>query len=244
VGLDARGIRNRLVFMAMERSNPMMSSVLDLTTILLRPQGDPVRLYHRLAPYYDRLHRHWLRIGGAACVAAVQGALAAELRPGLRVLDAGCGTGVLGGWIVEQEPLTRLTLLDAAPAMLERAAQRTHARTVHGNLTALPFPDAAFDAVTCMWALETVDDPLHAVAELERVLVPGGLLCCCFCNQPSGWWTRLLSVPVRWTITNLFAGRFLTADLVDSRGGGRPRLLTFHGGLSAFICCRKPASDG
>jgi ubiquinone/menaquinone biosynthesis C-methylase UbiE len=240
---NARGIRNHVICMAMERSKFMMSSVLGLTAILLRPQGDAVRLYHRLAPYYDRLHRHWLRVGGAASVAAVQGALAAELRPGLRVLDAGCGTGELGRWIAEQEPHARLTLLDAAPAMLERAAQRTHARMVHGSLAALPFPDATFDIVTCTWALETVDDPQQALAELDRVLVPGGLLCCCFCSQPGGWWTRLLSVPVRWTITNLFAGRFLTADFVDLRGG-RPRLLTCHGGLSAFICRRKPAPAG
>ena len=224
-----------------------MPSATDITLILRAPRSDPVLLYDHIAPRYDTLHRKWLRAGGAEALAAVQGALAAELRPGLRVLDAGCGTGALGHWVAVQEPRVRLTLMDAAPAMLDQAAARvTEARHVHGSLLALPFNDASFDVVVCTWALETLDDPARAVTELERVLVPNGLLCCCFCSQPTHRWTLLRSLILRWIIATLFRGRFLPPGFPAGWHAGptpRPRRLDCHGGLSTFLCHRKAVGD-
>lgn len=220
-------------------SRSAMLSVADIALVLSLPHSDgAIRLYDRLAPRYERLHRIWLRVGGVQALAALQGGLAAELRPGVRVLDAGCGPGSLGRWIALQEPDARLTLLDAAPAMLERAASVVSCRHVHGDLLALPFADASFDVVACTWALETLTDPQRAYAELERVLAPGGLLCCCFCTEPAEPWVRFRSLPMRVAITRLFKGRFLRPDFPDGQG----RRIKCHNGLSVFVCRRKSGS--
>jgi ubiquinone/menaquinone biosynthesis C-methylase UbiE len=218
----------------------MLATLNDLLFTLTLPRGSAVAVYDRLAPRYDRLHRHWLRVGGAETIAALQGSLAAELRPGARVLDAGCGTGGLARWIAGREPGAPLTLLDAAPGMLERAAA-VPGRHVHGDLRALPFPDEAFDVVVCAWALETLADPASGLRELVRVLAPGGLLCYCFCTAPEAWATRLRSLPTRVAIERLFAGRFLAADFAPRTGSGRSRRMRYHGGLSTLVCYRKPA---
>ncbi|MGH6913551.1 MAG: class I SAM-dependent methyltransferase [Geminicoccales bacterium] len=218
----------------------MLAVLDDLLMILSLPRADAVAVYDRLAPRYERLHRCWLRVGGAETVAAVQGCLAAELRPGLRVLDAACGTGAIARWIAGQEPGARLTLLDAAPAMLERASA-VPGRHVHGSLVELPFADGAFDLVICAWALETLDDPARALAELCRVLAPGGLLCCCFCTAPTAWTGRLRSLPTRLAIERFFAARFLRADFARGLASGPVRRMHYHGGLSTLICHRRPA---
>ncbi len=218
----------------------MLARLGDLLFTLGLPRGDAVATYGRLAPRYERFHGRWLRAGGAEAVAALQGCLAAELRPGARVLDAGCGPGALARWIAEHEPRAPLTLLDASPAMLERAAA-VPGRHVRGDLLALPFPDGVFDIVTCAWALETVADPARALAELQRVLAPGGLLCYCFCTAPGPRAVRLRSLPTRLAIERLFGGRFLQPDFAPGPGRGRTRRIACHRGLSTFVCHRSPA---
>ncbi len=96
----------------------------------------------------------------------------AGLPPG-RALDAACGTGrharrlVDLGWTV--------TGVDLTPEMLEHArAAVPEATFEEGDLRALPAPDASFDAVVCGLALAHLPDPLPALAELARVLRPGG----------------------------------------------------------------------
>jgi ubiquinone/menaquinone biosynthesis C-methylase UbiE len=222
-----------------------MLAVLDAVffTLTAQPRASVISIYDRLAPRYDRLHRRWLRVGGGETVAALQGCLAAELRPGIRVLDAGCGTGALGRWIMAHEPRASLTLLDAAPGMLKRT-QAIPAQRVHGDLLMLPFPTGWFDIVTCAWALETTGNPDRAFHELYRVVAPGGLLCCCFCTEPSTWAASVRSTPTRFSITHFFGGRFLAADYSAGLNGGRARRMQFHDGLSTFTCHRKLAAAG
>lgn len=90
-----------------------------------------------------------------------------------RALDAACGTGrhaahlVAAGWDVVG--------VDATTAMLDRArAKVPDARFEAGDLTALPLDDAAFDLVVCSLALTHVVDLAGAVAEMARVVRPGG----------------------------------------------------------------------
>lgn len=75
----------------------------------------------------------------------------------------------------------RLTGLDLSPAMLDLARARAAAlgREValrEGDAERLPFPDASFDTVVCALGLCSIPDPRRAVAEMARVLRPGGSL--------------------------------------------------------------------
>ena len=145
-----------------------------------------VDLYDGIAPAYDRLHARFLRSVGGSAQSALEGAVTALLRPGLSVLDAGCGTARLGRQLSVAEPSIDLTLLDAAPAMLHRS-RHLAARRVHGSLDALPFANVSFGLTVCAWAIETVPDVNAALAELTRVTAPGGHLCLAFCaDVPNG----------------------------------------------------------
>jgi ubiquinone/menaquinone biosynthesis C-methylase UbiE len=217
----------------------LLSSIRDLFFALSLARCDATAFYDALAPRYDRIHRRWLRAGGAESIAVLRGCLVAELRPGVRVLDAGCGTGELARWVIEQEPLARITVLDASRAMLDRASA-VPGRQVLGDLLGMPLPNAAFDIVICAWALETVDDPMRAASELERVLAPGGLLCCCYCTEPESCLARWRTLPLRNTVTHVFKGRFLEPGIGRTLGNGRVRWLSSGGGLSTFLCYRKP----
>ena len=101
------------------------------------------------------------------------------LRDGERVLDAGCGTGLL----LEQEARLvgaagRAEGIDASDDMLvharARCAELGQVGLQQGSITRLPFEDASFDALSCAQVLLYVDDLEAALAEFRRVLRPGG----------------------------------------------------------------------
>lgn len=217
----------------------MLTRIQDLLFILTLPTGGAVSKYDRLAARYDRFHSRWLMRAGEAPLAALQGSLAAELRPDLRILDAGCGTGALARWIAETEPATRLTLADLAPAMLARA-RTAPGRHVRADLLALPFADGEFDIVVCAWALETTEDPERATDELQRVLAPGGLLCLCFCTAPRSPGSRLRSLPLRLSVARFFGGTFLHHGFPERLAPRSLRRLVSRRGLASFVCWRKP----
>jgi ubiquinone/menaquinone biosynthesis C-methylase UbiE len=95
-----------------------------------------------------------------------------------RVLEIGTGTGAQFAWYA---PGTEVTAIEPDAGMLERArrrATRAAARVtvVEGRAEALPFANEGFDVAVSAFALCTVTDPAAALAELRRVLVPGGRL--------------------------------------------------------------------
>jgi len=108
-------------------------------------------------------------------------------RPGGRVLDVGCGPGVLVEALAERG--CELVGVDPAVGMIELA--RAKHSDVAGAAFAvaaaerLGFPDGSFDAVVCTGVLERIADDEVALREMARVLRPGGSL--------------LLSVPNRWS---------------------------------------------
>jgi len=97
-----------------------------------------------------------------------------------RVLDVGTGAGHTAVALASRA--REVVALDLAPGMLERARDLAarhglaNLRPQLGDAAALPFPDAAFDVVTCRLSAHHFARPARAVAEMARVLRPGGLL--------------------------------------------------------------------
>src|SRR4051812_3629314 len=103
----------------------------------------------------------------------------AALQAGTRVLDLACGTGDIAFAAAERGGA--VTGLDLTPRMVELARRRSLASGVHvdflvGDMSALPFPDGAFDVVTTGYGIRNVPDIAPVVREIRRVLRPGGLL--------------------------------------------------------------------
>lgn len=197
-------------------------------------------VYNRRARAYGRKHDRFLRIAGGATQSAVEGMLSVILEPGLKILDAGCGTGRLGDWLQKMEPEIDLTLLDIAPNMLSEIVDH-QAQTIEGSVTNLPFGDSTFDAVVCTWVLETLPQPDAGIAELIRVLKPGGTLCIAICfqaEQPVDLMTRLLMrrVKTRWEGRQLSVAE-LEASLTAA-GGVQVRIR--RDGVTAAMFARKP----
>ncbi len=96
-----------------------------------------------------------------------------DLRP-RRLLDAGCGTGDDAAWIAA-ETGADVVAVDLTPRMVEITAARG-IRAVEADLRELPFADASFDCALASNVLYHVPDPGEALAELARVLEPGGHL--------------------------------------------------------------------
>lgn len=95
---------------------------------------------------------------------------------GTRLLDVGCGTGLL--LALARERGADVVGLDVAPALLGIAAERVPDAELHvADLQTLPFHDHAFDAVTAINALQFAEDPPAAIRDAARVLRPDGRLC-------------------------------------------------------------------
>jgi SAM-dependent methyltransferase len=98
---------------------------------------------------------------------------AVGIAEGTRHLDVGCGAGLALRLAADRG--ADVTGLDAAPGMLEYARRRVPgAQLVQGEIQSLPFPDAAFDAVTGFNSFQYAADPIAALREAKRVTAPGG----------------------------------------------------------------------
>jgi ubiquinone/menaquinone biosynthesis C-methylase UbiE len=103
----------------------------------------------------------------------------AALRPGERVLDVACGTGVVARLAAERVgPRGTVAAVDLNPAMLSvaRSVPSTGAaiRWCETSAESIPLPDGTFDAVLCQLGLQFVADKNAAIREMRRVLAPGG----------------------------------------------------------------------
>lgn len=101
------------------------------------------------------------------------------LGPGMRVLDAGCGPGVIARRIAERVgPEGEVVGVDASAERVSAAARHNeglrHARFERADIHALPFEDGRFDFVWSQFVFEYLPDPMRALRELIRVARPGG----------------------------------------------------------------------
>lgn len=144
----------------------------------LSGDGEPPREVYGLGSRPDEQRR--LERRRAADVARP---LLPHLHPGMRLLDVGCGPGSITVDLATVVAPGEVVGLDLQPAQLERAvalaAERgvANVRFERGDAYALPFPDAAFDAVYSHTLLSHLHEPLRALREMHRVLRPGGVAC-------------------------------------------------------------------
>lgn len=109
-------------------------------------------------------------------IGAIAGALG--LSAGERVLEVGTGTGLHAAWLLEHTKVEYWGV-DASAQMLEVARSRLgpeldRVRLVVGDAARLPFPDASFPAAFCSGTLHHLATPSAGIAELVRVVAPGG----------------------------------------------------------------------
>jgi ubiquinone/menaquinone biosynthesis C-methylase UbiE len=106
----------------------------------------------------------------------------ASVRPGTRVLDVACGTGVVTRLAAARTGAGgRVVGLDINPSMLAVARSLpvddgASIAWVEASALEMPLPDAAFDVVLCQQGLQQFPDRLAALHEMRRVLVPAGHL--------------------------------------------------------------------
>ena len=103
----------------------------------------------------------------------------AGIRPGQRVLDVACGTGVVS--VTAARLGAHVTGLDLTPQLLERARENSRIADVEiewleGDVEKLPFGDATFDAVLSQYGHMFAPRPEVAIGEMLRVLKPGGTI--------------------------------------------------------------------
>jgi SAM-dependent methyltransferase len=93
--------------------------------------------------------------------------------PGVRLLDIACGTGALAAQAERRG--TEVVGMDFAPGMVAEAARRHPGVEFRaGDAEAIPLPDASVDAVTCSFGMLHMERPDRVLAEVARVLRPGG----------------------------------------------------------------------
>jgi demethylmenaquinone methyltransferase / 2-methoxy-6-polyprenyl-1,4-benzoquinol methylase len=212
--------------------------------------ADEVRgMFDRIAPVYDAMNRtmtagldrRWRRITAESVV-----------KPGDEVLDACCGTGDLA--IAAARRGGRVTGLDFSEPMLERARRKAPELTwVRGDVLAMPFPDGGFDAATVGFGVRNVEDLPAALAELRRILRPGGRLGILEITRPRGllapfyrlWFDAVVPLlgkvlPGGRAYTYLpasvrrFPGPEELAELIEGAGLRDVRVRLFAGGIVAL----------
>jgi SAM-dependent methyltransferase len=120
---------------------------------------------------YERMMGVWTRLAGDVFLDWL------APRPGLRWIDIGCGNGAFTELLIERCAPAEVQGIDPSEAQLAFARARPAGRVAQfqqGNAMALPFPEARFDAAIMALVIFFVSEPVKGVAEMVRVVSPGG----------------------------------------------------------------------
>jgi ubiquinone/menaquinone biosynthesis C-methylase UbiE len=148
------------------------------------------------------------------------------------LLDAGCGTGNLLATIRRRRRAIALHGIDFSEAMLRRARVKVpDAQFLPGDLNAeLPYSDKSFDVVTCVNVLYAVRQPERTLAELKRVLKPGGTLIISspLVHPRPGVLLQAHAAEAGWPGTILLLGRLTLLLVFNEMILGRVKTREFH----------------
>jgi ubiquinone/menaquinone biosynthesis C-methylase UbiE len=148
------------------------------------------------------------------------------LRPGLDLLDIGCGPGTLTVDLARRVSGGRVVGIDRSAEVLAEAISHASMREVNvefspGDVYALDFPDSSFDVVHAHQVLQHLTDPVRALREMRRVVRSGGVVAVrdsdysCFSFAPLDprldRWLALYDAVTRRNGAEPDAGRFLKA---------------------------------
>jgi SAM-dependent methyltransferase len=124
----------------------------------------------------ERDYAHKLRLFSAFAEPELRRAIGClGLLPGMRVLDAGCGTGEAMAWLREAVlPGGEVIGIDLAAAHTAAAARQASAHVLQADLLHAPFAASSFDLVWCVNTVNHLREPLEGVAALTALLRPGG----------------------------------------------------------------------
>ena len=142
---------------------------------------DVAGMFDGVAKRYDRTNT--ILSGGNDLLWRVATVRAVAPVAGERILDIAAGTGVSSAALAKSG--ARVVAVDISPGMLEVGRKR-HKKIefIEADALALPFGDDEFDAVTISFGLRNIVDPKAALAEMYRVLKPGGRLVICEFSRP------------------------------------------------------------
>jgi len=139
----------------------------------MTPDNAIAEEYRSLTPLQTRILTHQRYSEGASDV-DLDVLRSLDLDPASALLDVGSGTGEFQRRLRAEGHTGRLCVLDMSQAAVDAAGAVQGIEGFLGDAQALPFPDAAFDAVTARHMLYHVPDPVLAIREARRVLRPGG----------------------------------------------------------------------
>jgi ubiquinone/menaquinone biosynthesis C-methylase UbiE len=166
-----------------------------------------------------------------------------ELRPtDQQLLDVGCGTGLFAARVLESIPGASVYGMDLSEGMLRQCQERCRAANgrlhlVQGDSERLPFADNSFDVVTCAHSFHHYPRQASVLAQMHRVLRPGGQLLI-IDGDRDGLWGRflfdvlvvLMEGPVRHLTSLAFRDLYKQVGFGNvsqrRRGGPLPFLLT------------------
>jgi demethylmenaquinone methyltransferase/2-methoxy-6-polyprenyl-1,4-benzoquinol methylase len=164
------------------------------------------KLFSRIAPYYDGLNHLF-----SLCTDSYWRSVLARRAVGKRILDVCTGTGDTAIALARGRAGAEIIGLDFSAAMLrigERKLARrglaSRVRLVDGDALSLPFADNSFDSVSIAFGLRNLPDRRRGLAEMSRVLKPGGkLLVLEFAPPTRSMWGLAFRWYLRWIIPAL-----------------------------------------
>jgi ubiquinone/menaquinone biosynthesis C-methylase UbiE len=195
--------------------------------------------FGRWSENYDRSILQWLLFRPAHRAIIARIGVRFGDRP-LTILDVGCGTGVFAARLREALPQAKVWGVDLVAAMLAKGRSRWQSHRgyvvpVQGDSEQLPFCEGAFDVVTCSNSFHHYPHQQRAVAEMYRVLKPGGRLILVDGSRDDPWGWFIYDVCVAGVEGDVLHASARRVRSLFARAGFVETDQICHRGLAPFL---------